>query len=73
MTTYHLTINLLGTALLDLEIGRAEPPATTADAEQHDSADAGPVTDRRANPMLGFSTAKTGLRRAALGERPVIR
>jgi hypothetical protein len=63
---HRITLNILGTTVLDLQVGRVEP--ATPERETPDAAP-GPVTDRRAAPTLGFAASATLPR----DRRPVVR
>lgn len=64
--SYRLTITALGRTLLDVQLGEDEPAAApTGPLERV----LGPVTDRRALPVFGFSPAAQLPR----DRRPVVR
>jgi len=67
---WRFTVVMFGQTLLDIHAGpETSPPSTPPVA----STETGPVTDRRSAPVLGFASIPIGVRRARLGERPVVK
>jgi hypothetical protein len=77
VSIFRAQVVVWGRTLLDVKVGTESPPAPAADEaepEARDSADPGPVTERRAAPMIGFAAPpRPGSRRTGMNDLPVIR